>query len=142
MDNNSSGFLPFMDVLTGLMGIIILINIILFMSLALGGDIRVRIIPKEGSTGWKNKTLEPVMVVCESDAVIVGNRRLVIPRMNKADFEIALSVAVNKQGSNAYLLALIRPDGYKSFRNVRDAALALDIRLGYEPIDTNWKMVN
>ena len=97
MDNNSSGFLPFMDVLTGLMGIIILINIILFMSLAVGGDIRVRIVPKDA--GWKNKTLQPVMVVCESNSVIVENRRLVISEMNEADFVMALSDAVKKTGS-------------------------------------------
>lgn len=140
--DRSSGFLPFMDILTGLMGIIILINIVLSLSLADGQDIKVRIIPKDENIAWHDKSMKPVMVVCASNHVMLQKSRISMEEMKaRARFHRKITDTIEKGGANAYLLALIRPDGYRSFRYVRAAAKALDIRIGYEPIDENWEMV-
>jgi len=140
--NRSSGFLPFMDILTGLMGIIILINIVLSLSLADGQDVKVKIIPKEENITWRDKSMKPVMVVCASNHVMLQKTRISTKQMKaRARFHRKITDAIEKRGDGAYLLALIKPDGYRSFRYVRAAAKALDIRIGYEPIDGNWEMV-
>jgi len=56
-------------------------------------------------------------------------------------FHGKIRLAADKYGPNVYLLALIKPDGYKSFRYVRAAAKQLGLKLGYEPIDNNWELV-
>ena len=118
--DRSSGFLPFMDILTGLMGIIILINIVLSLSLADGQDIKVRILPREENIAQRDKSMKPVMVVCASNHVILQKTRISMEQMKaRVRFHRKITDAIEKEGADAYLLALIRPDGYRSFRYVR-----------------------
>ena len=138
-----SGFLPFMDVLTGLMGIIILINIILSLSMAGDEGVKVRVVPKEDDIPYgSNKKATPLFVVCSEDHIILHKKRVPIAEVRmKSFFHGEVRNAADNYGPNAYLLALIKPDGYNSFRYVRAAARQLGLKLGYEPIDSNWEPV-
>ena len=152
--DRSLGFLPFMDVLTGLMGIIILINIIL--SLSMVGDegskvkivtkeadiVKVRIVTKEADIVWSKKKAKPLFVICSSNHITLNKTRIPIAKVQmQAFFHREVRAATDKWGADAYLLALIKPDGYKSFRFVRAAAIKLGLKLGYEPIDSNWEPI-
>ena len=136
------GFLPFMDVLTGLMGIIILINIILSLSTAGDEGVKVRIIPKEEDVVWRDKQIKPLFVVCTSDHILLHKTRIPITKLRMQTYLYnKIQASIEKWGSDTYLLALIKPDGYQSFRYVRAAAKGLGLKLGYEPIDSNWEIV-
>jgi hypothetical protein len=136
------GFLPFMDVLTGLMGIIILINIILSLSTAGDEGVKVRITPKEQDVVWSDKQIKPLFVVCTSDHILLHKTRIPITKIKMRTYlHDKIQASIAEQGADAYLLALIRPDGYRSFRYVRAAAEGLGLKLGYEPIDNNWELV-
>jgi|GEM_PF-1330703 len=140
--DRSSGFLPFMDVLTGLMGVIILINIILSLSMTGDEGVKVRVVPREEDIAWDQKKADPLFVICSENHILLHKTRIPIAEVRmQSFFHGEVRIAADKCGPNVYLLALIKPDGYKSFRYVRAAAKQLGLKLGYEPIDGNWEIV-
>lgn len=132
-----------MDVLTGLVGIVILINVILALEVADMDTIPVRIVLKEEEAPQKGKERTPVYLICSSAGIQVGEKLLPIPTNHEQirDLSRAIGLAVEKAGETGYVLALIRPDGYRSFDKVREVVNNLGFRLGYEPISSTWELV-
>ncbi|MFH1116294.1 MAG: hypothetical protein V1792_20470 [Pseudomonadota bacterium] len=139
----SQGLLPFMDVLTGLVGIIILINVILAVDLAEKDKIPVRVLLKEEDAPAAGVERRPVYVICSSAGLLVGEDLLPNPESREQfkDLSRAVTHAVESAGESGYVLALIRPDGYKSFEGLRGVVNNLGFRLGYEPVSSDWELV-
>jgi hypothetical protein len=132
-----------MDVLTGLVGIAILINVILALEVADRKTIPVRVLLKEEQAPQKGKERTPVYAICSSAGIQVGEKLLPPPTNHEqmTDLSRAIGHAVEKAGETGYVLALIRPDGYKSFNKVREVVNRLGFPLGYEPISSDWELV-
>jgi len=139
----SQGLLPFMDVLTGLVGIIILVNVILAVDLAEKDKIPVRVLLKEEEAPAKGTQRRPVYMICSSAGILIGEELLPIPESHEQFKALSRAIkhAVESAGEGGYVLALIRPDGYKSFERLRDVVDNLGFRLGYEPVSSDWELV-
>lgn len=132
-----------MDVLTGLVGIIVLMNVILAVDLSDKDKIPVRVLLKEEETPPKGTLRRPVYMECSSAGILVRGEILPIPESHEQFTALSKAVgnAVKAAGEGGYALALIRPDGYRSFERLRDVVDNLHIRLGYEPISSDWEIV-
>lgn len=141
--NRQQGLLPFMDVLTGLVGIVILINVILAVDLADRDTIPVRVVLKEEEVPQDGRERRPVYMVCSGAGIEVGDKDLPIPQSHKEmkALSTAVMLAVEKAGEKGYVLALIRPDGYKAFEKLRQVVTNRGLRIGYEPVSSDWELV-
>lgn len=141
--NRSQGLLPFMDVLTGLVGIAILINIVLALDISETEKIPVRVLLQEKAAPQHAKERRPVFVICSSAGIQIGENVLPIPKSfaQNRELENSLQKEVERIGESAHVLALIRPDGYKAFDAVRRSVDNLGFRLGYEPVSSDWELV-
>jgi hypothetical protein len=126
-----------MDILMGLVGVIILINLILALSISSNEKVKVRILPKASED--HASALSPLYVVCAQDRLTVGDEPLDVSSISThADLEAAIRRGLEEIGPNGYVLALVRPDGYDSFHKLREVVKKQNVRFGYEPINSNW----
>jgi len=141
--NKFGGLLPFMDVLTGLVGLTILINIILALDISEKASIPVRVVLREEGTVPIEKERHPVYVICDSAGIHVGDEVLPVPRsyIENERLEGLIRREVERVGESAHVLALIRPDGYRAFEAVRRMVDKLGFRFGYEPVASDWEIV-
>ena len=142
--------MPFMDILTALVGVVILMTIVLSLHLAESDTVEVRLLhraavgDREGSTvAPADRRLHPVYVVCETGGVRIGELQIPLPKSqdDRRELRDLLEAEVRLAGQGAYLFALLRPDGYAAFEQVRAAVDDLGIRFGYEPINSTWRLV-
>ena len=132
-----------MDVLTGLVGIAILINVILAVDLSDRDTIPVRVLLKEQDAPRDGGKRHPVYVICGAAGIEINEKLLAIPQSHEQLKEVShtISVAVEQAGPTGYVLALIRPDGYKAFAQVRRVVNSLGLGIGYEPVNSDWELV-
>jgi len=141
--NKTLGLLPFMDVLTGLVGVVILINIILALDISETEKIPVRVVLKEEKAPRQAVGRRPVYVVCSGSDIRVADAVLPIPKSPDQieEIERAIQREVESIGESAHVLALVRPDGYSAFETVRRVVYGLGFRFGYEPVNSDWDIV-
>lgn len=139
--NNSTGLLPFMDILMGLVGIVILINLILALNLSESETVAVRILPKEMARSDR-ENWQPVYVVCNADGLSVRGVLWEIPMgdSRQEQFKSLIRKEISEIGKGAYVLALIRPSGYGSFSRLRALLDEMAVKIGYEPINEDWRI--
>jgi hypothetical protein len=132
-----------MDVLTGLVGLTILINIILALDISESDKIPVRVVLQEEGAPKQTKQRRPVYVICDGSGIHVRDTILPIPRSyaERSELENAIQKEVERVGEAAHVLALIRPDGYNAFEAVRRTVQKLGFRFGYEPVFSDWEIV-
>jgi len=135
--------LPFMDLLTGLVGVMILMNIILALEIPERDKVEVRVVLQEPDSPKRETELEPIYVVCAADNIKIGETSVAIPKTHEEvkELEGLIKSEADKKGKSAYILALIRPDGYESFGKLRKVVDGLGLRLGYEPVGKDWTIV-
>ena len=141
--NKSQSLLPFMDILTSLVGIIILMTIIFALSITESKTVEVRIVHKKEDAPQLDQKLRPVYVICEAGRIKIGENEFSVPKTAKEmqNLKNTLETEMQLAGEGAFLFALMRPDGYEAFRGMRKAVDKLGFRLGYEPINSTWKLV-
>ncbi|MBM3299757.1 MAG: hypothetical protein FJY85_07365 [Deltaproteobacteria bacterium] len=141
--NRSDSFLPFIDVLTGLVGLAIFINIILALDMSESDKIPVRVMLREEGAPQRTKERRPVYVICDGAGISVGDTVLPVPKSYEENnrLENAIQKEVERVGESGHVLALIRPEGYRAFEAVRRTVDRLGFRLGYEPVTSDWEIV-
>lgn len=142
--NRPQTLLPFMDILTSLVGIIILMTIVFALSLSESETVLVRILHRKTEAVGAHRELRPIYVICSSTGIEIGNSKLPVPETDRdmEDLRNILETEMELEGEGAFLFALVRPDAYDAFRRVRSAVDKLGFRLGYEPINSRWKLHN
>ena len=140
--NNSQSLLPFMDILTALVGIIILMTIIFALSLSEAKTVFVRILHKKADAHEVERRLRPVYVECATGKVMIGQKDLPVPESedDMRRLREIIETEMRLTGEGAFLFALVRPGGFRVFRQVRRVVDKMGIRLGYEPINSTWKL--
>ena len=154
MNNKSQSLMPFMDILTSLVGIIILLTIILALSVVDSDTVEVRLHHRSDAMGKSpvaelsrdmkiEVELRPLYVVCSGDGIQIGENRYPLPETaaQKHELRDILDAEVELMGQGAYLFALFKPDGYAAFQQLSDIVDELGIRFGYEPINSSWRLV-
>jgi len=132
-----------MDILLSLVGIIILMTIIFALSISESKTVEVRILHKKEGAPAADHKLRPVYVICEAGRIKIGDNEFSVPKTTRdmQDLKNTLETEMQLAGEGAFLFALVRPDGYEAFRGMRNAVDKLGFRLGYEPINSTWKLV-
>ncbi len=75
MNSNSQSLMPFMDILTTLVGIIILMTIILALSVVESDTVEVRLHHRQETVETKDEkgvALQPIYIVCSKQGLQIG----------------------------------------------------------------------
>lgn len=125
----------FLDILGGTIGILTLIIAVFLIQMGQGNQI-VQMVP-DGSE-FNDRVAS--YIICNGGGMVDihqgGNPETTT--VNSALVrDLLAAIRVNK---NRYLILGVRPDGFDDFEALRSRAEALGIPVGYEPLDTGWRI--
>lgn len=131
---------PFLSILACTIGTLILLIIVLTTQ-ALEQQ-EVTIIAKTESGQNKNKS--PRYIECRENGVVLYPSEEFVPEdeLNNPNSALQKLIAEVKANKNQeYLIVALRPDGIDVFEQVRNLVEGEGIDIGYEPVDSSWKLI-
>lgn len=129
----------FSDILTDVLGVLFFLT--LLMALQVSQQQEVTIVAK--SEQGENRSKNPRYIECRADGVILYPSKEFIPKAELKNSNFALQkliTQIKKNRDREYLIVALRPDGIELFDQVRDLVEDEGIDIGYEPIDSGWKL--
>lgn len=127
---------PFMDVLTGVIGVLILI----ICTLALLG-VNQSTIVFDAIVGAKDGN--PVFLECLDDRIVIHGESTEDVPLGDAPFDVLESLvsrlSAQNYRKNRFVLA-VRPSGVQTFDTIRELMSKADLRYGFEPTPANQKI--
>jgi hypothetical protein len=138
-DQLSVSFFSFLDIMTSFMGtlMLILICVTLIAMKMEKKDIYIKI----KADKLEEKVKEPIFVECTKHKLIIHPSLAETPLEKIEDKHSPFMRLVYNLDRNAYyIIFAIRPGGVESFKKARAQVEALDIDLGFEPVDQGWKI--
>lgn len=136
----SAELFPFLSVLACVIGTLILL-VILVTSGLLGSRRSITLVAERAQ--GQNVTLRPRYVEVTGEGVVLhpGGETVSTSSLGRRDTRLAKllrDVAANRD--REYVIVALRPSGYPHFDRVRDQVEGRGIKIGYEPIDEDWKL--
>jgi hypothetical protein len=131
---------PFLAVLSCMIGTLILV-IILVTSGVLGNRRAITLVARDAQ--GENLSLQPRYIEVRSDGVLLHPGEEFVPRSQIRSRTTALRQLleeVQRNRTGEYVIVAVRPDGFELFETVRDQVEGRGIKIGYEPIDTDWTL--
>jgi biopolymer transport protein ExbD len=129
---------PFIDVLGGTIGILVLLIAIFAIQMQSGSRV-IQLFADTGSVQQKS----PRYVICDSKGVRIfnGSSEETIPSDSLRDGRLDSFLSkLQNQRNYLYLIIGVRPSGFEVFKTVRSMAEGLKIDVGYEPLDEGWQI--
>lgn len=125
----------FLDILGGTIGILTLIIAIFLIQMGQGNQI-VQMI-SEGSD-FQNDVAS--YIICNGNGKVEIHQGGQPKTTTVTDISVGNLLNEIKKDKSRYLIIGVRPDGFEDFRTIRSRAEALGIPIGYEPLDTGWRI--
>ena len=139
MEESSINLDAFLDILANTMGVLIFIT--LFAATQVFNQQEVTIVAE--SEQGENRAKSPRYIECRADGVVLYPSEEFVPQAKLKDANSALQKLITKVKQNRnreYLIVAVRPDGIDLFNQVRELVEGEKIDIGYEPIDSGWKL--
>lgn len=130
---------PFLSILACTIGTLILLIIVLTTQ-ALEQQ-EVTIVAKTES--GENRSKAPRYIECRQDGVVLYPSEEFVPKeqLDNPDSALQKLIAQVKANKNQeYLIVALRPNGIDVFEQVRNLVEGEGIDIGYEPVDSTWKL--
>ena len=131
---------PFLAVLACMIGTLVLV-IIIVTSGVLGEKRSITLVARD--TDARSTSIRPHIVELRRDGVMLHSSKQLIPasELRKAGTPLRqLLQEVARNRDEEYIIVAIRPDGYAHFERLRDMIEGRGIKIGYEPVDQEWKI--
>ena len=131
---------PFLSILACTIGTLILLIIVLTTQAFEQQEVHLKAKTEQG----ENITKVPRYIECRDDGVILYPSEKFVP-LDKLDDpnsplqKLIAQVKANKD--KEYLIVALRPNGIDIFERIRYLVEGEGIDIGYEPIDSTWKLV-
>lgn len=131
---------PFLSVLACAIGTLTLV--IISVTTGVLGEKRAITLVARDQQG-QNLTLRPNYIEVRGDGVLLHPSQAFVPRSRLSHRDSPLRdllqrVRVNRD--EEYVIVAVRPDGFELFDDVRDQVEDRGIKIGYEPVATDWKL--
>lgn len=129
----------FSDILTNVLGVLFFLT--LLVALEVAHQQKVTIVAK--SEYGENSKKSPRYIECRSDGVVLypSQQFITQAKINSPNSELnKLIEEVKQSGDREYIIVAVRPDGIDLFNQVRELVEKEKISIGYEPIDSGWKL--
>jgi hypothetical protein len=131
---------PFLAVLACMLGTLILVVIIVSSSV-LGTRRAITLVARDAQ--GQNLELKPNYVEVRGDGVLLHPSQEFVPEaeIRRAGTPLSqLLQRVSQERQREYIIVAVRPDGFELFDVVRSQVERRGIKIGYEPIDTEWTL--
>lgn len=130
---------PFLSILACTIGTLILLIIVLTTQALEQQEVTIVAKTEKG----ENQRKTPRYIECRKKGVILYPSEEFVPQEqldnpNSALQKLIAQVKANKD--QEYLIVALRPDGIDIFERVRSLVEGEGIDIGYEPIDSTWKL--
>ena len=130
---------PFLSILACTIGTLILLIIVLTTQ-ALNQQ-EVTIVAK--TENGENQSKAPRYIECRDDGVVLYPSEEFVPEEKLDDPNSALQKLIAQVKANKekeYLIVALRPNGIDIFESIRNLVEGEGIDIGYEPVDSTWKL--
>lgn len=131
---------PFLSILACTIGTLILLIIVLTTQALEQQEVTIVAKTEKG----ENQRKTPRYIECRRDGVILYPSEEFVPQEQLANPNSALQkliAQVKKNKDKEYLIVALRPDGIDIFELVRNLVEGEGIDIGYEPVDSTWKLI-
>lgn len=131
---------PFLSILACTIGTLILLIIVLTTQALEQQEVTIVAKTEKGENQRKN----PRYIECRRDGVILYPSEEFVPQEQLANPNSALQKLIAQVKANQdkeYLIVALRPDGIDIFEAVRNLVEGEGIDIGYEPVDSTWKLI-
>ena len=136
----STELFPFLAVLACIIGTLVLLIIVVTTSV-LGEKRSITLIAKDAS--GKSVALKPHIIECRGDGLVLHSTKEFVAKneIGRRDTPLQrfLKLVADRKGSE-YVIVAIRPDGIDLFDSLREQIERRGIKIGYEPVDAEWKV--
>jgi hypothetical protein len=139
LEESSISLDSFLDILANTMGVLIFIT--LFAATQVFNQQEVTIVAE--SEQGENRAKNPRYIECRADGVVLYPSEEFVPQARLKDPGSPLQKLITQVKNNRdreYLIVAVRPDGIDLFNQVRELVEGEKIDIGYEPIDSGWKL--
>lgn len=130
-DTTAVSFFPFLSILVGIIGVLVLVIVASSLSGIRGAEQFVELTP----TGETEKA--PVYVECNRQGVIVHPEGAFVARddLDRASSDWQRVIRrIDRNSNSEYLILLIRPSGVDTFDEAFGIARKAGIDIGYDPV--------
>lgn len=130
---------PFLSILACTIGTLILLIIVLTTQALEKQDVAIIAKTENG----ENKSKSPRYIECRRDGVVLYPSEEFVPQEQLDSPNSALKKLIAEVKANndrEYLIVALRPNGIDVFEQVRQLVEGEGIDIGYEPIDSTWKL--
>lgn len=134
----SISLFPFIDVLGGTIGILVLLIAIFAIQMQSGSRV-IQLFADTGSV----QTKSPRYVICDGKGVRLfnGSSEESIRSDSLGDGRLASFLGeLQSNSKRLYLIIGVKPSGFEIFKTVRSMAEGLKVDVGYEPLDEGWQI--
>jgi hypothetical protein len=129
----------FSDILTNVLGVLFFLTLLIALEIAHQQKVTIVAKSEKGENSQKN----PRYIECRADGIVLYPSQEFIPKTKLKAPNSGLEKLikeVKKSGDREYIIVVVRPNGIDLFNQVRDLVENQKISIGYEPIDSSWKL--
>jgi hypothetical protein len=129
----------FSDILTNVVGVLFFLTLLIALQVSQQKKVTILAKTEKGENTQKN----PLYIECRQDGVFLYPSQELVPlnRLQDSNSQFKkLIERVKKNQNSEYLIVAVKPDGISVFQQVRNLVENEKINIGYEPIDSGWKL--
>ena len=131
---------PFLSILACTIGTLILLIIVLTTQALEQQEVTIVAKTEKG----ENQSKTPRYIECRQNGVVLYPSEEFVPQEqfdnpNSALQKLITQVKANKD--KEYLIVALRPNGIDVFERIRNFVEGEGIDIGYEPVDSTWKLI-
>ena len=131
---------PFLSILACTIGTLILLIIVLTTQALEQQEVTIIAKTEQGENQRKN----PRYIECRQNGVVLYPSEEFVPQEQLDNPNSALQKLITQVKANKdreYLIVALRPNGIDIFERVRSLVEGEGIDIGYEPVDSTWKLI-
>ena len=131
---------PFLSILACTIGTLILLIIVLTTQALEQQEVTIIARTEKG----ENQSKVPLYIECREDGVVLYPSEEFVPEEQLDNPNSALQKLIDRVKANKdreYLIVALRPNGIDVFERIRNLVEGEGIDIGYEPVDSTWKLI-
>ena len=131
---------PFLSILACTIGTLILLIIVLTTQALEQQEVTIIAKTEKG----ENQRKIPRYIECRQDGVVLYPSEEFVPEEELDNPNSALQKLIDRVKANKdreYLIVALRPNGIDVFERIRNLVEGEGIDIGYEPVDSTWKLI-
>ena len=131
---------PFLSILACTIGTLILLIIVLTTQALEQQEVTIIAKTEQG----ENRRKTPRYIECRHNGVVLYPSEEFVPQEQLDNPNSALQKLIDRVKANKdkeYLIVALRPNGIDVFERIRNLVEGEGIDIGYEPVDSTWKLI-